>query len=142
MFDPTTTAKVFVDFLMPALPFLVKIGEDVASDAVKKIGHDAWNKAVFLWSKLQSKMIDNASLRQSVEDAADNLTDSDAQAALRLQIKKLLTSDSQFLAEIGAQLQREASGNTVTANDRSVAAGGDITGNTIISGDKNNLRFR
>ncbi len=70
------------------------------------------------------------------------LEDPDAQAALRLQLKKLL-SEEPALAEEVARLweQVQAAGVTATAGgDRSVAIGGSVTGSTIVTGDRNTVQ--
>ena len=140
MIDIAATSKLIVDIITPALPFLGKVGENIASDAVKKIGSSAWTQALSVWSKLKPKILTNASLEQSIQDLADNPSDSDAQGALRLQIKKVLSVDHQLLQEFNSNFQHQSAGNTVTASEGSISAGGDISNNVMILGDRNRLK--
>ena len=140
MIDVAAIAKLIVDIITPALPFLGKVGENIASDAAKKIGSSAWTQALSVWSKLKSEISTNFSLEQSIQDLADNPSDSDAQAALRLQIKKVLSADNQLLQEFNSSFQHQSTGNTVTASEGSIAAGGNISDNVIILGDRNRLK--
>ena len=140
MIDVAAIAKLIVDVITPALPFLGKVGENVASDAAKKIGSSAWTQALSVWSKLKPKISTNTSLAQSIQDLADNPSDSDAQAALRLQIKKVLSADNQLLQEFSSSFQYQSAGDVVTASEGSIAAGGNISGNVMILGDRNRLK--
>lgn len=64
---------------------------------------------------------EHAAVEEAVADVADNPEDEDFLAALRAQVKKALSRDSDLAADLAALL-REAGGVTVTAaGDRSVA---------------------
>ncbi len=132
--DLTALAQNLVTFLTPFLPYLVdKVGDAVAEVAVEKSGEAAWDKAEALWGKLRGKR----EIEEAARDAAVMPDDPDVQAALRLQLKKLLASDETLAAEV-AQLWQgaKAAGVTVIANgERSVAIGGDVTSSTIITGE-------
>ncbi len=84
--DPQTLAQQIVSFLAPFLPYLLKAGEKAAEEEGKKLGVETWEKAQTLWSKLRGK----ERVVQAAQDLVDAPNDSDAQAALRLQLKKLL----------------------------------------------------
>lgn len=72
-------------------------------------------------------------------DAQNDPKDTDALAALRLQLKKLLQEDAELAAE-AARLLASAPGTQVIASgDRSVAIGEDASGNIIITGDNNKV---
>lgn len=131
--DPTTLAQNLVPFLAPFLPYLIKAGEKVAEEAGKKLGGDAWEWAKALWGKLRGK----PEVASAAQDAVAMPDDPDAQATLRLQLKKLLAADEALAAEVARLWQEaEAGGVTVTASgERSVAIGRDMIGGTIITGD-------
>jgi len=77
-----------------------------------------------------------------VQDAAAAPHNEDVQAALCLQLKKLLAEDEALAREV-ARLWDEAkkAGVTVVASgERSVAVGGDVISSTIITGDQNVVR--
>ena len=75
---------------------------------------------------------------EAVRDVAHTPDDEDAQAALRVQLKKLLAEDQTLTEEVTEWWQRaKAAGIMVTASgDRSVAIGGDVLGSTIVTGDR------
>ena len=79
--------------------------------------------------------------QEAVQDVAKAPEDADAQAVLRLQLKKLLAEDEALAREV-AQLWEEARAAGVViiaAGQRSVAAL-SIEGSTIITGDQNVAR--
>ncbi|MDN5271213.1 hypothetical protein QTO31_04445 [Chloroflexus sp. MS-CIW-1] len=74
---------------------------------------------------------------EAAQDAAAHPDDEDALAALRLQLKKLLAEDDSLAQELARLLpQSGPAGQTVIASgNRSVAIGGNASGNVIITGD-------
>ena len=92
--DVTTLAKELAVFLIPFLPYLLKAGEKAAEEAGKKLGSDAWDRAKGLWAKLRPKVEAKPAAQEAVQDAAVAPNDDDIQAALRLQLRKLLAEDA------------------------------------------------
>ncbi|MBK9094154.1 MAG: hypothetical protein IPM84_15550 [Anaerolineae bacterium] len=74
-------------------------------------------------------------------DAVTEPENEDAQAALRQQLRKLLAEDDDLAREIGQQwAAAQAAGVTIIASgDRAVAAQ-NITGSTIVTGDRNTVQ--
>ena len=134
--DIATLAKEVALFLTPFLPYLLKAGEKAAEEAGKELGGDAWDRAKGLWSRLRPQIEAKPAAQEAVTDAAAAPHDEDAQAALRLQLKKLFTENEELAREIGQQwAAAQAAGVTIIASgERSVAAQ-NITGSTIITGD-------
>jgi hypothetical protein len=126
--DVQTLAKEVVAFLAPFLPYLVKAGGEAAKEAGKKFGEAAWEQAKALWDKLRPKVEAKPAAHDAVQDAAAAPDDPDAQAALRLQLKKLLTEDETLTTEL-ARLVQEGSqvmASTVIqqkAGDRAIQIG-------------------
>ena len=124
-------------FLLPLLPYLLKVGDKAAEEVGKKIGGEGWERAKALWEKLRRK--------KAVEQVAQTAALPDNQAlrdALREEIARALQEDGALREEV-ARLwgEAEAAGVTVTASgDRSVAIGGDVSGSVIITGDRNITR--
>lgn len=136
--DEATLPSNLVVFLLPFLPYLLKAGEKAAEEAGKKLGADAWEWAKTLWGKLRPNVEAKPSVREAVEDAAAAPDDADAQAALRLQLRKLFADDEALATEM-AQLWAKATANGVTiiaAGKRSVAAQ-NIQGSLITTGNQN-----
>lgn len=139
--DDATLAREVVAFLAPFMPYLLQAGQKAGGKALeevgKKFGGDAWERAKTLWGKLRPKVEEKPAAQEAAQDVADAPDDEDAQAALRLQLKKLLAEDEALAHEV-AHLLEEAkqAGVTVTASgERSVAIGGDVTSSRITTGD-------
>jgi len=139
--DIATLAKDVTLFLTPFLPYLLKAGEKAAEEAGKELGGDAWERAKGLWSRLRPQIEAKPTAQEAVTDAAAAPHDEDAQAALRLQLKKLFTENEELAREIERQwAAAQAAGVTMIASgERSVAAQ-NITGSTIITGDHNTVQ--
>ncbi len=139
--DIQTLAQQVTPFLAPFLPYLLKAGEKAAEEAGKKFGADAWERAKALWTKLRPKVEAKPTAHEAVQDVAAAPDDPDTQAALRLQLKKLLAEDEALAAEVARLWEAaKAAGVTVTAaGKRSVAIGGSVSGSTIITGDRNKV---
>jgi len=139
--DIATLAKEITLFLTPLLPYLLKAGEKAAEEAGKKLGGDAWDRAKGLWDKLRPKVEAKPAAQEAVADVIAEPKDEDAQAALRQQLRKLLTEDDELAAEIGQEwVKAQAAGTTIIASgDRAVAAQ-NITGSTIVTGDHNTVQ--
>ncbi|MBK9234102.1 MAG: hypothetical protein IPO15_25500 [Anaerolineae bacterium] len=139
--DIATLAKDVALFLSPFLPYLLKAGEKAAEEAGKKLGGDAWERAKGLWSRLRPKVEAKPAAQEAVADAVTEPENEDAQATLRQQLRKLLAEDDDLAREIGQQwAAAQAAGVTIIASgDRAVAAQ-NITGSTIVTGDRNTVQ--
>lgn len=136
--DIAGLAQDLSTFLVPFLPYLLKAGEKATEEVGRKLGSDAWDKAKALWAKLYPKVEAKPAAQEAVQDVTNAPTDTDAQAALRLQLRKLLAEDETLASEV-ARLWEEvkAGGVTIIAGgERSIAAR-KIEGSTIITGDQN-----
>jgi hypothetical protein len=123
--DPTVIAATVVSWLAP---YIAKAGEVVT----RKVGDE-------LYTAIKSRAGDKPAAKEAIDDLEKAPGDADAQAALRLQIKKLLTEDKAFAAQLETMLNAAQAGGAqstvnVTATERSVAAGRDVSG-TILTGD-------
>lgn len=136
--DVTLLAKDAVALLAPALPFLIKASEKAVEEAGKKIGGDAMDYAKTLWAKLRPKAEAKPALLEAVNDAAAAPKDEDAQAQLRIQLKKLFADDAQFASELKSILDKakQAGVNIIVSGDHSIGIGGNVTGSTLVAGDK------
>jgi len=137
--DIGALASSLTTALVPLLPYLLKAGEKAAEETGKAVANQSleWGKS--LWSKLKPKVEAKPEALEAAQDIAQNPDDQDAQAALRRQLKKLLTEDHSLAEEVTGWLEQgTAAGINVTAaGERSVAIGGDAKSNTIITGDHN-----
>ncbi|MEZ2240662.1 MULTISPECIES: hypothetical protein [unclassified Microcoleus] len=99
--------SILVSFLAPFLPFLIKVGEQASEEAGKQLGSDAWAKAKKIWEKLQPK-VDNKPIQEAITDVASQPEDADFQAALRVQLKKMLNQDTDLSNELDLLMQRDS----------------------------------
>ena len=125
--------------LVPLLPYLLKAGEKAAEETGKAVAGQSWEWGKSLWTKLKPRVEANPAALVAAQDVAQAPEDGDLQAALRVQLKKLLTEDQSLAEEVSRWLEQgKAAGINVSAiGERSVAIGGSVTGSTISTGDQN-----
>lgn len=135
----------FSQLLAFILPYLLKGGVELAKSAAGELGKqlsaDAWDGLKHLVEKIQQKASARPALQEALTDAQTSPTDPDTQAALRLQLKKLLAEDPALAAEAARLLAAAQSGGhtAINSGDRSVIIVGDANGNVIITGDHNKV---
>jgi hypothetical protein len=137
-------------FLSPFLPSLLKLGgkamEKATESASGKVGEAAFAKAQAVWAKLSPKVEAKAAAKEAAIDVANSPEDEDLQAALRVQLKKLLEQDEELMKAIEQILTTDAPDGTsgtqivqnVTGNQNQVIGqmtGGKVFGN--ITGNVN-----
>lgn len=117
---------LLVKILAPCLPFLINVGNKAVEGASQKVGEDVWNKAKAIWAKLHPKVEAKVAAQEAAADVAKNPEDEDLQAALRVQLKKLLEEDKALADEITKILQetgksdRSSSHVTAQSYDESI----------------------
>jgi hypothetical protein len=140
MIDIAILAKDVAAWLIPALPYLTKAGEEAVKEVGKKISGEAFDYAKSLWAKLRPKA--TPALQEAVNDVIAVPESTDRQGQLRVQLEKLLAGDADLARELSGILQnaKNAGATVIVSGDRSVGIGGNATGNTIITGDHSNER--
>ena len=135
-------------------PFLQKL----APAAAEAIGTKVPDAVGALWKAIKQRFDKKAAAREVLEDMLKNPDDGDFQAAFRAQLKKILTEDEGFAAqlqtlldkaaqEIPAEYKARLKGSGAIAQgsgakavgERGVMIGGNAEGNLIITGDKNKV---
>ncbi len=131
-------------FLSPFLPTLLKLGGKAVEKATEsgsgKFGEAAFKKAEAMWAKLSPKVEAKEAAKEAAIDVANSPEDKDSQAALRVQLKKLLEQDEELFKAIEQILKEDAPDGTsgtqivqnVTGNQNQVigtVAGGNVFGN-------------
>ncbi len=141
MLDTVALAKIVTSLLAPAIPYLIKGGEQAWGEASKKIGADTWGLAKTIWMKFISPSQSqpggeskNTEVVKAATEVANNPSDEDAQAALRFQIKKILTDDPELGVEIEKALN-EAKAASAQINTR--IGGVDISGGATVTNSGN-----
>jgi hypothetical protein len=127
--------SLLVKFLTPCLPFLLNVGNKAVEGASQKLGEDIWRKATVVWSKLQPKLEAKPTALEAAKDVANDPEDEDAIASLRLQLKKLLNSDSTLNSEITRLFESEKQttriSNITASGEGAIALGDNASNNTI-----------
>jgi hypothetical protein len=140
MLDTVALAKIITSLLSPAIPYLIKGGDQAWGEASKKIGADTWELTKTIWMKFASSKSKPNGEEKTIEvikaatEVANNPSDEDAQAALRFQIKKLLTEDPELSLEIYKVLNEAKASSSQT----SIRIGGvDISGGANVTNSGN-----
>ena len=116
-----------VGTLAPALPYLYSASKEAGKEFAKKAGGAAFDQAAKLWNWLKPKAEAEPALQTAVADLAAQPDDADAQAALRLQLKKLLTAQPALVGELQAMVQFSVTQNVIqnVTGDRNIVSGRD-----------------
>lgn len=140
--DPTVLATEITAYLALVLPYLANMSQKAAEEASKKIGLDFLEKAIELVGKLRTKIDGKEAAQEAFNDVMASPEDKDAQAALRLQIKKILSEDEALAHEISDLWEgiKASSAKAIARGDRSVAIAGNANNSIIIIGDSNQVR--
>lgn len=141
MLDAAALAKMVTSLLVPAIPYLLKGGEQAWGEASKKIGTDTWEWAKAIWTKLVSRSKSKpdgeektTEIVKAATEVANNPSDEDAQAALRFQIKKLLTDDP----ELGLEIEKALNEAKNSSAQTSIRIGGiDIADGATVTNSGN-----
>ncbi|MFJ2256871.1 hypothetical protein ACIOKD_00780 [Streptomyces sp. NPDC087844] len=102
---------------------------ELSADSTVSLGQRILDK--ILRRSEDAQLVEGNALNNAIDDLAENPEDTDLQASLRVQIKKLLLSEPQLISEISEMLNQQGI-SIVASGDRSVAAytinGGVSTG--------------
>jgi len=97
--DPQTISVIATTALGFLSSYLAKIGEAAA----KKVGED-------VYQALRTRLSQKPAAQEALVDLEKDPDDADLQAALRVQLKKLLADDEKFATQLQQLLQK--AGNT------------------------------
>ncbi len=143
--DIATLTHEITTHLVPYLPALYAVtqtgaaeaGKGLAGEIGKAVGGSLSEKVQAVWQKLWFRLASKPAALEAVKDAAAAPHDEDTQAALRVQLKKLLTEDAVFADEISQQWEQAKVAGEITVTQsghRNVNVMGNVTGN-ITTGD-------
>ena len=122
--DPATIATAVVTFLIPLLA-------EGGKSAAKKGGEA-------LVAALERRFKEKPAAQEALEDVKKDPQDEDLQAALRVQLKKLLAADEAFRAELTQLLEqlKSTSGGGVLAQGEGAVAAQTVGGSIVTGGVK------
>ena len=106
------STSFLVDILTPALPLLLNVGSKVFDGALDEMGSDALHKAKSIWANLSPKLKAKPSAQEAVEDLAAAPDDTDLQAAMRVQLQKLLNQEPELVETLTAILNAPGTDGT------------------------------
>lgn len=134
--DIAQLAEALAALLAPAMPYLVEAGKSAAGKAGEQLSDGALEKAKSLWGRLRHRVEEKGSAREAAEDLAKEPEGADAQAAFRLQLRKLLETNGALAEEMAGlvgSIRFHGDGAVATnrgtaAGKGSVATGGNVYG--------------
>lgn len=114
---------VLVQLLSPFLPRLLGKASEVGARVGGAAVDAAWEHSRRIWDKLRPAVQAKPAATEAAADVAAAPDDADAQAALRLQLKKLLADDPALATELGSLLEQAKSAGVLATGTGSVATG-------------------
>lgn len=121
--EPTIIATIAGTAVSMLVPFLQKLGGDLAKKAVDGVGAKAgdavWAKAKQLYEMVKSKFAQKPESNRALTALEKNPDDPDTQAVIRYHLKEILSSDEKFAKELAGLLK-----------EVSDSSGGDVYNNT------------
>jgi hypothetical protein len=124
--DSATLNLIAANAVALLSPYLSKAAETILPQAADD-----------LYTAIKQKFSDKPAAQEAMADLEKSPEEADAQAAMRLQLKKAFGADENFAQEVkrlSEQLSGISENPAVSSSDRGVAAGRDISG-TILTGD-------
>jgi hypothetical protein len=118
---------VLVQLLAPYLPRLLRGAGEVVEGVAGQAVDAAWSHVNAIWEKLRPAVEAKPAAGEAATDVADHPDDADTQAALRVQLRKLLTDDPALASEIQSLLEDAQRGGVVASGSDNVAIGGSVT---------------
>jgi hypothetical protein len=125
--------------LAPALPYLTRAGERVATEAGQVLGGEAWAHAQRLWARLSGAVEARPAAQEAAQDVAADAQDGEAQVALVRQLRKILDSDPELAKEVEGLIGEAQKAGVVASGARSVAIGGNVANSAIVTGDSSRI---
>lgn len=119
--DPTTIGVLASSVVTVLAPYLAKAGEEFAKEAGKTAGA----KIGALYQAIKARFQDRPAAAEALADVEAMPDDGDAQAALRLQLKKQMGSEPAF-ADTLRQLLEEIGQDEQTATFLTQVYGGEV----------------
>jgi predicted NACHT family NTPase len=132
--DPVTLAASVLTILSP---YLAKAGEKVVDKMIDALPENAGK----LWTALTEKFKGKLAAEEAVQDLANNPANEDTRTVFRIQLKKALTEDPEFLAALEVLVKKaeaESIKNSAVASGHGVAVnvGGSVRGNIVVGDHK------
>lgn len=123
-------------------PYATAAVSAYGSTVLKRVQDDAADATVGLGRRLLQRIFgvrDAAETPQALAELAEDPEDADLQAALRVQIRRILAEDDELVAELRRMLTDPppASMSIVASGERSIAA--QIISGTAVIGDSNTV---
>lgn len=114
---------LLVQFLTPFLPRLLGKAQAVAGEVVDAAATAAWETAKQIWDRVGPAVERRPGAKEAADAAATTPDDADAQAVLRVQLKKVFADDPTLAADVGSLVKQGQAAGVIATGPRSVAAG-------------------
>lgn len=132
--SPQSQAQRLVEVLTPYLPFLLKGREEAA----ERVAAETWRRVLTVWHLLEPKLRSQPATLEALQDAAVDPGDSDAKAALRLQVRKLLSADVKLARQVDEAFDASLSASTSPASAAQRLL--ELAGTGLWEGDLSEMR--
>ncbi|WP_330286777.1 hypothetical protein [Streptomyces sp. NBC_00576] len=132
--DASLTAAEVTPYVVSAIgaygTAVLTRARDQAADATVSLGRE-------ILQRFTRRNRHRQELESAVSDVAEDPQDSDFQAALRGQLRRILEGDPELAAELGTLLTE--SGADITALGERAVNIGHMTGGNVVTGDRNRI---
>ncbi len=130
---PPELVSETVKYLTPALPSLILAGNEALKEIGKKVGAEAIAAGEKIWAWLKPHAEQRLPLLEAAQEVATHPADTDGQAALRVQVRKLLEEHPGLVPELANVVQQIAVQRNVVDVSGAGAVGiwGNASGVTI-----------
>ncbi len=129
--------------LAPALPYLLKSADQVATRAAEALGAVTWDFAQRVWAKVGGRLSERPAGRLAIDEIAKSPANEGLRVLLDHELGQLLTADAALAAEVDA-LMREAERAGVeihVVGDRNATiVDATLTNVSIVTGDGSERR--
>jgi hypothetical protein len=136
--DISLLAQTLATMLAPAMPYLIKGGQDLIAKAGQELGEGSWERVKALWERLRSRVRDKPAATAAAEAVAEAPQDEAKVESLREQLASILAEDQSLAAEIAKLLEPAGGGTTYIADSHGghIAQGpGAMAGDVVVKGD-------
>jgi hypothetical protein len=113
--DPSAIAAIATSAVSLLAPYLKQMADGIVAGAGKRIGEDGWRTATSLYESIRQKLAGDARESTVLKALERTPNDSDTQAAVRFELKRVMAEDLNFAKQLAVLLKEadEAGADTI-----------------------------
>ncbi|MDA8215711.1 MAG: endonuclease/exonuclease/phosphatase family protein [Nitrospiraceae bacterium] len=123
--DTANIVSAVISFLRPFLPYLLQESKPLEEREIDAIN---WELAEAIWARIRPKVEANPAIKETIHDVTTTNYEEDALAALRFQLKKLLSDDSELAGELSNLWTEAITSGVVVDNELTAEKRLDVLG--------------